>query len=89
MKVNEETIHTHASLDSKDYGYCARRDESTITRSFTILSPKISTLDDLRTTKLATNKATNVLEGFTRVIFNFILYESLWTRNMKYQYEIR
>ena len=53
------------------------------------LSPKISTLEDLRTTKLATNKATNILEGFTRVIFNFILYESLWTRNMKYQYEIQ
>ena len=59
MKVNEKTIHTHASLDSKNYGYCARRDEPTITRSFTILSPKISTLEDLRTTKLATNKATN------------------------------
>ena len=40
------------------------------------LSPKISTLEDLRTTKLATNKATNILEGFTRVIFNFILYKS-------------
>ena len=89
MKLNEETNHTHASLDSKDYGYCARIDEPTITRSFTILSPKISTLEDLRTTKLATNKATNILEGFTSVIFNFILYESLWTRNMKYQYEIR
>ena len=76
MKVNEKTIHTHASLDSKNYGYCARRDEPTITRSFTILSPKISTLEDLRTTKLATNKATNILEGFTRVIFNFILYKS-------------
>ena len=25
MKVNEETNHTHASLDSKNYGYCARR----------------------------------------------------------------
>ena len=34
MKVNEETNHTHASLDSKDYGYCAR-EEPTITRSFT------------------------------------------------------
>ena len=76
MKVNEDTNHTHASLDSKNYGYCARKDEPNITRSFTILSPKISTLEDLRTTKLATNKATNILEGFTRVIFNFILYKS-------------
>ena len=73
MKVNEETNHTHASLDSKNYGYCAGRDEPTITTSFTILSPKISTLEDLRTTKLATNKATNILEGFTRVILDSLL----------------
>ena len=84
MKVNEETNHTHASLESKNYGYCARRDESTINRSFTICSSKISTLEDLRTTKLTTIKATNILGGFTRVIFNFILYESF----MDYKYEI-
>ena len=86
MKVNEETNHTHASLDSKNYGYCARRDEPTITRSFTMCSPKISTLEDLRTTKLATNKATNILEGFTGVIFIFM--KVLWTRNMKYQISV-
>ena len=72
---NEETNHTHASLDSKHYGYYAKKNEPTISRSFTICLPKISTLEDLRATKLATNKTTNI-KLFTRVIFNFILYES-------------
>ena len=25
MRVNEETNHTHASLDSKNYGHCAKK----------------------------------------------------------------
>ena len=60
MKVNEETNHTHTSLDSKNYEYCARRDEPTITRPFTMRSPKISTwkiseLQNLLQTKLPTS----------------------------------
>ena len=42
MKVNEETNNTHTSLDTKNYVYCARRDEPTITRFFTIHLPQIS-----------------------------------------------
>ena len=45
---------------------------------------KSQNLEDLRTTKLTTNKATNILEGFTRVIFNVILDDSF----MDYKYEI-
>ena len=54
-------------MNHTEYRYCTRRDEPTITRYFT---PKISTLADLKTTctKLATNKATNTHEGFTRAV---------------------
>ena len=61
-------------MNHTEYRYCTRRDEPTITRYFTINSPKISTLADLKTTctKLATNKATNKAtnthEGFTRAV---------------------
>ena len=63
-------------MNHTEYRYCTRRDEPTctITRYFTIHSPKISTLADLRTTKPATNKATNTHEGFTRAVTAINVY---------------